>query len=97
MVRMRAKYENEVRSALMEKFGYKSPMQIPKFDKIVINIGVGEAKDNGRIIDCTSGRRTKSIIITDSDHVILSALATDVVAQRLNGVETDDNGGIRDE
>ena len=58
---------------------------------------VAEAKESGRIIDCTSGRRTKSIIITDSDHVILSALATDVVALRLNGVENDDNGGIRDE
>ena len=51
MVRMRAKYENEVRSALMEKFGYKSPMQIPKFDKIVINIGVGEAKDNAKALE----------------------------------------------
>ena len=51
MVRMRAKYENEVRSALMEKFGYKRPMQIPKFDKIVINIGVGEAKDNAKALE----------------------------------------------
>ena len=51
MVRMRAKYENEVRAALMEKFGYKSPMQIPKFDKIVINIGVGEAKDNAKALE----------------------------------------------
>ena len=51
MIRMRAKYENEVRSALMEKFGYKSPMQIPKLDKIVINIGVGEAKDNAKALE----------------------------------------------
>ena len=51
MIRMRAKYENEVRAALMEKFGYKSPMQIPKFDKIVINIGVGEAKDNAKALE----------------------------------------------
>lgn len=51
---------------------------------------VGEAKDNGRIIDCTSGRRTKSVIVTDSDHVILSALAVDVIAERLNGIETGD-------
>ncbi len=51
MVRMRAKYEEEVRPALMEKFGYKSPMQIPKFDKIVINIGVGEAKDNAKALE----------------------------------------------
>ena len=48
MTVMRAKYENEVRKALMEKYGYKSPMQIPKLDKIVINIGVGEANDNAK-------------------------------------------------
>ena len=54
---------------------------------------VGEAKDNGRIIDCTSGRRTKSVIITDSDHVVLSSLSTDKVAARLNGIEDDDNEG----
>ena len=51
---------------------------------------VGEAKESGRIIDCTSGRRTKSIIVTDSDHVILSALTVDVIAERLNGVQTGD-------
>ena len=51
---------------------------------------VAEAKESGRIIDCTSGRRTKSVIITDSDHVIISALAPETVANRLNGI---DNGG----
>ena len=58
---------------------------------------VGEAKDNGRIIDCTSGRRTKSVIITDSDHVILSALSPETVANRLNGIENDNNGDDKDE
>ena len=51
---------------------------------------VAEAKERGRIIDCTSGRRTKSVIITDSDHVIISALAPETVANRLNGI---DDGG----
>ena len=51
MTVMRAKYEQEVRKALMEKYGYKSPMQIPKLDKIVINIGVGEAKDNSKALE----------------------------------------------
>lgn len=51
MARFREKYENEVRNAMMEKFGYKSPMQIPKFDKIVVNIGVGEAKDNAKALE----------------------------------------------
>ena len=48
MSRMQDKYNKEVAPALMEKFSYKSTMQIPKLDKIVINIGMGEAKDNLR-------------------------------------------------
>ena len=44
MSRMQDKYNKEVAPALMEKFSYKSTMQIPKLDKIVINIGMGEAK-----------------------------------------------------
>lgn len=45
---------------------------------------VAEAKENGRIIDCTGGRKTKCVIITDSDHVVLSALSADVIGNRLN-------------
>ena len=45
---------------------------------------VAEAKENMRIIDCTGGRRTKCVIITDSDHVVLSALSADVIGNRLN-------------
>ena len=50
---------------------------------------VSEAKEQGRIIDCTGGRRTKCVIITDSDHVILSAISSETLGNRLNG----DNGG----
>ena len=51
MSRMRDKYINEAAPALMKKFGYKNPMQIPKLEKIVINVGVGEAKDNPKALD----------------------------------------------
>lgn len=51
MSRMAEKYKNEVAPALMQKFSYKSPMQIPKLEKIVVNIGVGEAKDNAKALD----------------------------------------------
>ena len=44
--RLQEKYNNEVAPAMMEKFGYKNIMEIPKLDKIVINMGVGEAKEN---------------------------------------------------
>ena len=51
MARIRDLYKNEVAPALMKKFEYKSPMQIPKLDKIVINVGVGDAKENSKAID----------------------------------------------
>ena len=44
-------YKAEVAPALMKKFSYKSPMQIPRFDKIVINVGCGDAKENSKVID----------------------------------------------
>ena len=51
MSRLHEKYTAEIAPALMQKFGYKSPMQIPKLEKVVINIGLGEAKDNAKVID----------------------------------------------
>ena len=51
MSRFHEKYNNEVAPALMSKFGYTSVMQIPKFNKIVINVGCGDAKDNSKVID----------------------------------------------
>ena len=51
MTRMKAYYRETVAPALMTKFGYKSVMQIPKLDKVVINVGCGEAKDNSKVID----------------------------------------------
>ena len=51
MARLRDLYKNEVAPALMKKFEFKRPMQIPKFDKIVINIGCGDAKENAKVID----------------------------------------------
>ena len=51
MSRFAEKYKTEVAPALMSKFGYTSVMQIPKFDKIVINVGCGDAKDNSKVID----------------------------------------------
>lgn len=44
-------YKNEIAPALMKKFGYKSVMQIPKLDKIVINVGCGEARENSKVVD----------------------------------------------
>ena len=51
MARLTDLYKNEAAPALMKKFEYKSVMQIPKIDKVVINVGAGEAKDNSKVID----------------------------------------------
>ena len=51
MSRMSELYKNEVAPALMKEFAYKTPMQIPRLDKIVINVGCGDAKENSKVID----------------------------------------------
>ena len=51
MSRFAEKYKAEVAPALMAKFAYKSSMQVPRFDKIVVNVGVGDARENAKVID----------------------------------------------
>lgn len=51
MARLKDKYLNEVAPALMKKYSYKSTMQIPKIDKIIVNVGCGEAKENSKALD----------------------------------------------
>ena len=51
MSRLRDKYNSEIKDAMVNKFGYKNVMQIPKLDKIVINMGVGEARENAKVLD----------------------------------------------
>ena len=48
---LKAKYQQEVAPALMQKFGYKSPMQIPRLEKIVVNVGCSEARENPKVLD----------------------------------------------
>ena len=59
MSRLKETYNNDVAPALMKKFGYKSVMQIPKMDKVVINVGCGEARDNPKAIDAIVGDISK--------------------------------------
>ena len=51
MARLKEFYKSDVAPAMMKKYNYKSPMQIPKLDKIVVNVGAGEAKENSKVID----------------------------------------------
>ena len=70
MARLKEMYTKEVAPALMKKFEYKSVMQIPKLDKIVINVGCGEAKDNAKVVDAIISDLS---IITGQKPVICKA------------------------
>lgn len=58
MPRLKDKYQSDVVTALMQKFGYKNIMQVPKVEKIVVNIGLGEAIQNGKVVDAAVGDLT---------------------------------------
>ena len=70
MARMKDVYVNEVAPALMEKFGYSSVMQIPKLDKIVVNVACGEAKENAKVLDAVVNDLS---IITGQKPVLIKA------------------------
>lgn len=70
MARLKEQYVNEVAPALMKKFSYKSVMQIPKLDKIVINVGCGEVRDNPKALEAIVGDISK---ITGQKPVVCKA------------------------
>ena len=70
MARLQDKYKSETAPALMSKFSYKSSMQIPKVDKIVINMGLGEAKDNAKAIEMAE---SDLLLITGQKPVTIKA------------------------
>ncbi|MGN0290590.1 MAG: 50S ribosomal protein L5 [Lachnospiraceae bacterium] len=51
MSRLKETYQNEIVDAMIKKFGYKNIMEVPKLDKVVVNMGVGEAKENAKLLD----------------------------------------------
>ena len=70
MARLKEQYQNEIVDALIKKFGYKNIMEVPKLDKVVINMGVGEAKDNATLLDSAIADMEK---ITGQKAVICKA------------------------
>lgn len=70
MSTLRTLYNEEVAPALMKKFEYKSVMQIPKIEKVVINIGLGEAKDNAKVIESAA---SDLALITGQKPVVTKA------------------------
>ena len=59
MARLKETYKNEIMGAMTAKFGYKNQMQVPKIEKIVINMGVGEARDNAKVLENAVGDMEK--------------------------------------
>ena len=70
MSRLREQYENEIVDAMIEKFGYKNRMEVPKIEKIVVNSAVGEAKENAKVLENAAGDLA---IITGQKAVLTKA------------------------
>ena len=70
MSRLKEQYQNEIIDAMIKRFGYKNIMEVPKLDKVVINMGVGEAKDNAKLLDAAIADMEK---ITGQKAVVCKA------------------------
>ena len=68
MARLKETYENELVQKMMDKFGYKNIMQVPKLDKIVVNMGVGEAKENVKVLDSA----VRDLEIITGQHAVIT-------------------------
>ena len=79
MPEMKDKYLNEVAPALMEKFQYKSTMQIPKIDKIVVSVGCGDCKDNAKALDAV----IKDISTITGQHAVATVAKKSVANFKL--------------
>lgn len=83
-MRLEEKYTKEIKDAMMKKYSYKSVMQIPKLDKVVINMGVGDARENSKAVENAANDLT---LITGQKAVITKAkksVATFKVRERMN-------------
>ena len=69
-MKLNERYKSEIAPAIMKKFGYKSVMQIPKLDKVIVNMGVGDAKDNAKALESAAGDLA---IITGQKPIITKA------------------------
>ena len=84
MTRMKKKYQEEVAPALMEKFQYKSTMQIPRIDKIVVSVGCGDCKDNAKALDAV----IKDITAITGQKAVATAARKSVANFKLREGET---------
>ena len=68
MARLKEIYNSEIKDAMIKKFGYKNIMEVPKLEKIVINMGVGEAKENAKVLDSA----VRDLEIISGQHAVIT-------------------------
>ena len=68
MARLKEIYNSEIKDAMIKKFGYKNVMEVPKLEKIVINMGVGEAKENAKVLDSA----VRDLEIISGQHAVVT-------------------------
>ena len=79
--RLRERYEKELRSGLMKELGFKNPMQAPRLEKIVVNMGLGEAINNGKIIDASVEQLSS---ITGQKPVVTTVMLSPLIRSTLS-------------
>ena len=88
MSRLKEKYTNEIVDAMTKKFGYKNIMEVPKLDKIVINMGVGEAKDNAKVLESAVKDMESPLQTSRSERVWQSAARLHFAARKCTSLLT---------
>jgi large subunit ribosomal protein L5 len=79
--RLKEQYQNEIVDAMIKKFGYKNIMEVPKLDKVVVNMGVGEAKENAKVLDSA----VKDMETITGQHAVLTKAKKSVANFKIRG------------
>ena len=79
--RLKEQYQNEIVDAMIKKFGYKNIMEVPKLDKVVVNMGVGEAKENAKVLDSA----VKDMETITGQHAVLTKAKKSVADFKIRG------------
>ena len=79
--RLKEQYQNEIVDAMIKKFGYKNIMEVPKLDKVVVNMGVGEAKGNAKVLDSA----VKDMETITGQHAVLTKAKKSVANFKIRG------------
>ena len=100
MSRLKDLYNDQIKDAMVKKFGYKNPMEVPKLDKIVINMAIGEAKENSKILDVAMKELEtiagQKAVLTRAKNSIANSERVCLLDARLHFVETECTSSLTD-